>query len=290
MVIISINEVGSINPDAMRKVRFYLFILITILGIQRAAAGTTYTWTGLAFNGNWTSSANWFPSTGYPGSSGTTDIAVINTSFQTVTLTSSLTIAQLQSTAYSVAGITIQFSGSPTLTINSGISTAQPIFAATGITFSGSGRANIGGTSQLGYQSSMAISSGATVNFIAGSTFSFPNNHSNLTNAGALNFLTGSTLTLQDFSQLTNTGTLTTVKATITLSGSGSPANIIDNQKTKNKQTSTINVTWQNSAIKNSTSSAVTKLHGTTLSFSGGNNGMSLTNAGWFTADSAATI
>ncbi|HTI59827.1 T9SS type A sorting domain-containing protein [Mucilaginibacter sp.] len=273
----------------MRRVRLYLFILVVSTTLQKANA-TTYTWTGLAFNGNWTSSGNWFPSSGYPGSSGTTDIAVINTSLQTVTLTSSLTISQLQSTLYGVAGVTVQLTGSNVLTINSGISTAQPILAAIGLTFSGSGKVNIGGTSQLGYQSSMAIASGATVNFTAGSAFNFPNNHSSINNAGALNFLTGSTLTLQDFSQLINTGTLTTIKSTITLSGSGTPANIIDNQGTFIDHASTINVTGQNSAIKNSTSAAVTKMHGTTLTFSSSNNGMSLSNAGWFTADSAATI
>jgi len=273
----------------MKKAWIYLLLSVALFVSKRVNA-TTYTWTGLGLNTNWTNSANWSPFTGYPGKTGTTDIAIVDVSLVTITLNTSLTISQLKSTLYSVAGLNVQFSGSPTLNITNGISTAQPILAAYGITFSGSGTANIGGTSQLGYQSSMSIASGATVNFTAGSAFNFPNNHSSITNAGALNFLTGSALTLQDFSQLVNTGTLTTTKSTITLSGSGTPANIIDNQGTFIDHASTINVTGQNSAIKNSSSTAVTKMHGTTLTFSSANNGMSLNNAGWFTADSAATI
>lgn len=272
------------------KIRLlFPFLIALIFGAQWAQAGTTYTWNGGA-SGNWTTASNWSPSTGYPGSSGTTDIARINTSNAVITLSASLTIASLQSTNYGVSGVKVQFSGSAVLTVNSGLTTAQPSSASNGIIFSGTGTANIGGSSQLGYQSSMSILSGATVNFIASSTFSFPNNHSGITNAGALNFLTGSSLTLQDQSQLTNTGTLTTTKATITLSGSGSPANMIDNQGTYMDHGSTINITGQNAAFKNSTSSAVCRMRGTTLSFSSGNNGMSLTNVGTFIADSAATL
>lgn len=274
----------------MKRPLLLLLIIFLSAFCRTAYAGTTYTWTGLGLDGKWTTAANWSPSTGYPGQSGTTDIAVVNISLTTITLNTSLTVSQLKSTLYGINAINIQFSGSAVLTITNGISTAQPVLASTGITFSGSGTANIGGTSQLGYQSSMAISSGATVNFTSGSTFSFPNNHSNLTNAGNLNFQSGSTLTLQDFSQLTNTGVLTSTKAAITLSGSGTPANIIDNQGTYTDHGSTITISGQNSAFKNSTSSSLAYLHGTTMNFTSSNTNMSLTNAGSLIADSSATI
>src|ERR1700742_4990557 len=150
----------------MRRSLLIIAFLLFFIG-GKAFAGTTYTWTGLGFNSNWTTAANWFPSSGYPGSGGsTTDIAVINTSLLSVNLNTSLTISQLTTTSFGLLGIGVNFTGSsPTLTITNGLSIAQPLFALYAITFSGTGTALIGGTSSFAYAASMAVSTGATVNF-----------------------------------------------------------------------------------------------------------------------------
>src|SRR5256885_1545275 len=111
--------------------RFLLIVTFLLLFVGgKAFAGTTYTWTGLGFNSNWTTAANWWPATGYPGSGGsTTDVAVINSSLLTVNLNAILTISQLTTTSFGLLGFGLNFTGaSPTLTITNGLSIAQPLF------------------------------------------------------------------------------------------------------------------------------------------------------------------
>jgi hypothetical protein len=313
----------------------FLLVLVFFIAVtaNKSLAGTTYTWTGLGLTTNWTTAANWSPSSGYPGSGGsTTDVAVINLSLLSVTLTSSVTISQLKTTTYGITNVTVNLSGSSTaLTISNGISTAQPSIASTVITFSGSGSATISGTSTFAYNGSMAVSSGTMVTFAANSVLDFTSNQGSLTNAGTLQFLSGSNFKVGYGSSLSNSGTVTLSGATFTLSGSpcsisntgtfnatnsiftlsGSTIPITnsgvmttDNCTFTSSNTgcsftnssnyydhgSTITLTGQNNTFKNSTSTSVMQLIGSTITFSGGNNGHSITNAGTLTADSSATI
>ena len=153
------------------KIRL-LFCLIAsalLFYTKNAIAATTYTWNGAA-TGSWTAAANWSPSTGYPGSSGsTTDIVVINTSNATISFSGNLTISKLESTTYGVTGITVNFTGTtPALAITSGITMAQPSTASVVMTFSGTGTATISGTTYFAYHGAMTISSSTTVTFNIG--------------------------------------------------------------------------------------------------------------------------
>jgi len=317
----------------MKKPILLLFILLTFLITKKADAGTTYTWTGLGLNSNWTTAANWSPFTGYPGSGGsTTDIAVVNLSLLTINLTSNVTISQLQTTVFGITGVTINLSGASTvLTINNGITTAQPALFSIVLTFSGSGSALIYGTSVFGYAGSMAVTSGATAVFEPNSILDFASNQGSLNNAGTVKFLSGSDFKIGYNSSLTNSGTLTASSATFTMSGSpcsitnsgtfnatsstftltGSTIPISNsgtfttnkctvtsnnsgctftNTSTFNDHGSTFTLTGQNNTFTNSGAASSFHGRGVTITFSGGNNGHSISNAGFFTADSSSAI
>jgi len=280
----------------MKKPILVLFILLTILTTNKASAGTTYTWTGLGLNNNWTTAANWLPLTGYPGSGGsTTDIAVVNLSLLTINLTSSVTISQLQTTLFGITGLNINLSGSSTvLTINNGITTAQPALFSIVLTFSGSGSALVSGTSVLGYAGSMAVSTGTTVIFEPNSILDFASNQGSLNNAGTLEFLSGSNFKIGYNSSLVNSGTLTTSGATFTMSGS--PCSLT-NSGIFNATSSTFTLTGSTIPISNSgtfttnkctltssnsgctlTNTSTYNDHGSTLTFTGQNN--TFTNSG----------
>lgn len=323
---------SGIDPDAMR--RFLLILIILFAGtINKSFAGTTYSWTGLGFNQNWTTAANWFPATGYPGSGGsTTDVAIVNLSLLTITLNTSVTISQFQTTFFGITGVTLNLSGSSTvLNITNGITTAQPLLFSIVLTMTGNGSSVVAGTSTFGYAGSMAITSGTTVTFAANSILDFTSNQGSLTNAGTLKFLSGSNFEIGYGSSLTNSGTTTLSNATFTMSGSpcsltnsgtfnatnstfalsGSSIPIANSGTfTTNKCTissnnsgcsftnsssyydhgSTITFTGQTNTIKNSGATSVMKLRGTTVTFSGSNNGHAVTNAGVLTADSGSVF
>ena len=265
-------------------------IIVLITTIANVAMATTYTWTGGA-SGNWTTATNWSPSTGYPGKTGSSDIAVINTSSCTITLTATLTISQLQTASYGTSAIIISVNTGNTLTIASGISTAQPSSAATVFTFSGSGTTNIGGSISPGYNASFATASGSTV-YLTGTAVldeATGNPHGSFINAGTLNILSGASLKFSDQSQLTNSGTIRSYNASYSFSGSGSPISAISNTGTILDHGSTMTFNGQSAAFQNS-ATAVATLHGTTVTFSAGSNNQNITNAGTFTIDSAATI
>jgi trimeric autotransporter adhesin len=276
------------------KTQILYVLLITLLfNVNSALAGTTYTW-NIGSSGNWTTASNWSPNSGYPGSSGTTDIAVINTSGVTISLSATVTIAQLETTSYGFSGITISVGSGNTLNIGAGVSTTQPASAAVSFTFGGTGTTKISGTVSAGYQSSFAIAAGATVYFNASSVFdeSTGNPHGNLTNNGTLNILSGANLKFGDFASLVNsgTGTIHSYGATFTFSGSGSPPSTITNSGTIRDHGSTYSLTGQSSAFTNSGASSNFYGSGTTITYSSGNGGMSLSNAGTFKADSASII
>ncbi|MBS1524937.1 MAG: T9SS type A sorting domain-containing protein [Bacteroidetes bacterium] len=274
-----------------RVLLFLLVLLLSVFSMQIARAGTTYTWAG-GSSGSWTTSANWSPSSGYPGSSGTTDIAIVNTSNATITLSSTITIGQLKTTNYGVSGITISVNSGITLNIGSGVSTSQPSSAAVSFTFSGSGAFAISGTVSAGYNSSFAISSGTTVYFNSNAVMdeSTSNPHGNLTNAGTLNIMQGCTFKFGDFSSLTNSGVMRSYNSTFNFSGSGTPANLMTNTGTYTDHGSTFTISGQNSAFQNSGSSSLAYLHGTKINFTSTNNNMSLINAGMVIADSSASF
>jgi len=271
-----------------------LFITFVLFFGGTAFAGTTYTWNNSS-SGNWTTSANWSPSTGYPGSSGTTDVAIINTSSITVTLTSTVTIASLSIATYGISGVTVSVSSGSVLNIPGGITTSQPTSAAVSFTFAGAGTIKIGGTITAGYSSSFAISSGATVYFMANSIFdeSTNNPHGILTNNGTLNILSGCSVNLGDFSSLVNTGTIHSYGSTYTISGNGTPAAGVTNSGIFRDHSSTFNISGQNGNITNSGASANFHGSGTTITTSVSNTGINITNsnaAAVFKLDSASVV
>jgi len=280
----------------MKKYLLLLLIISTLLKTEKANAGTTYTWTGLGLNNNWTTAANWLPLTGYPGSGGsTTDIAVVNLSLLTINLNTSVTISQLQTTLFGITGLNINLVGSSTiLTIKNGITTAQPLLFSIVLTFSGNGSALVSGTSTLGYAGSMDITSGTTVIFEPNSVLDFTGNQGALNNAGTLKFLSGSNFEIGYNSSLVNSGTVTTLGATFTMSGS--PCSIT-NSGIFNATSSTFTLTGSNIPINNSGTFTTDKCtisssnsgcsitntltyndHGSTLTFSGQSN--TFTNSG----------
>ena len=207
------------------KTHLLTLISVIILFIsENSKAQITYLWRG-GSSGSWETPGNW--SVGgvtqtilYPGSSATTnDIAQINTSNTTITSSISHTIGQLKSTSYGVSGITINFSGSPTLIVNNGFSMAQPASQTTVLTFSGAGTVNLYATSSLAYYGSMVIASGATVNFESGSTLDFTANQGTLTNNGTLNFIS-STLKLGYAAVLVSPGSIVASNSSFNISSS----------------------------------------------------------------------
>ena len=197
----------KVTPINLRKNLPLNVIVFALLFCVKNAGATSYTWNG-GSSGSWTTSSNWLPNTGYPGSSGTTDVAIINTSNATVNLNGNLTISQLESTNYGVAGITINFTGTtPTLAITGGLSMAQPSSFSTVLTFSGTGIATISGTSTFSYGSSFTIASGCTVTFAASSTLDWTATQGVITNSGTLNF-TSSTLKLGSSTSFVSPGTV----------------------------------------------------------------------------------
>lgn len=282
-------RICSVTPAAMKKVMFITLILSAFLFSNSARAGTTYTWTGLGLNFNWTTAANWSPATGYPGKTGNSDIAVVNLSLLTINLTSSVTISQLQTTLFGITGVNINLVGSSTvLTISNGFTTAQPALFSIVLTFSGSGTALISGTSTCGYAGTMSVSSGTTVTFEPNSVLDFTSNQGTLTNAGTLQFLSGSNFEAGYKSGLSNTGTVTLSGAAFTMSGS--PCSLA-NSGTLNATSSTFALSGSTIPITNSgifttnkctitssnsgcsfTNTGTYNDHGSTISFTGQNN------------------
>ena len=238
------------------RVLLCVFVFLVSFKAQHAAAQTTYTWAGAA-SGNWAQASNWRvngnPTVFYPGQSASNDIAVINTSNALVTFTGTLTIGSLQSTMYGISGLGIKFSGAtPSLTITGGLNMAQPSAAAVSIAFSGTGTATISGTSSFQYQGAMSVGVGTSLIFSANSILDFTTNQAALTNSGSISFLSGSNFKMGDFTSLLNSGTITGTSATFTLSGSGSPACVVNNSGIFKATSSTFTISGSNAGIINS--------------------------------------
>ena len=212
----------------MVKAYFLFFLLgFTLILASKSASATTYTWTGGASDGGkWTTSANWGVGSGYPGSSGTTDIAQFSSSGTfTVKLTSAITIASLNETSGTTL-LTVNTAGFA-LTINTTITLGSN---SSGLTILGSGAVNIAAmTSQNGDFLNCGSASDATTKVtFTGAIITLANNSGNgIFNYGAFN-LTTSQLYTGSTSEIYNgsTGTFTATSSLIYLqNGSSSIVN-----------------------------------------------------------------
>jgi hypothetical protein len=197
-------------------------ILALTVSVKLADAQITYVWNG-GTSGSWNVASNWKVNGNtaviYPGSVLSNDIVQVTTNNATITYTGNLTVGQLQTVGYGVAGLVIQFGNTgSTLAITNGLTAAQPNGAAVGISFTGGGTATIGGTSSFSYQASMTIGTGTTVSFTSGSTLDFTQNQGVLTNNGTLN-LTGCNFKISSNSSLVSPGTIIGNNSTFNIVG-----------------------------------------------------------------------
>jgi len=273
---------------------FFCLLIIFGISICKSRAQSVYVWNG-GSSGSWTTPGNWLLGNAlplaYPGQYSTTDIAYFSTSNVTVNLSKSATIGQIES-SYGVSGVTINTSSGNTLTVSSGVNMGQPSSASTVLTFSGSGKYAVSGTSSPGYNASYAFSSGTTVYFNTNATLDMTNSQKNVTNDGTLIFLSGSTLNLSSSSSAftnSSTGSIISYGATINLSSS-SNASIINNGSWRDHG-STFNITGQGANFQNASSSSSFYGSGTTIGIGPTrNNNNSLNNTASFMVDSGSNV
>ena len=188
------------------------------------ASATTYTWVGAA-SGNWNTATNWSPSTGYPGKTGNTDIAQFNNNTYNVTLTTPITLNNINQNS-GTCTLTITTGGN-SLTISNGISLANN---SSSIKFLGSGAVTIAAISfQNGDFLTCGSPTDATTNVTiqSGATISLPANGGNgIFNYGTLNF-SFNTISFGSASVLTNysTGTITASFSTFQLANNNNAIN-----------------------------------------------------------------
>ena len=252
------------------------FVVLLILGVNDAKA-TTYTWVG-GSSGNWATASNWSPGTGFPGQSGTTDIAIVNTSNVTISYTGNRTIAQLESTNYGVSGVTISFTGTtPTLNITSGLNFAQPSSFSLVLILSGTGTTTISGTSTFAYGSSINISAGITASFTSGSILDWTATQGVITNYGTIN-LTSCTVNMGSGTTFDSPGTTIANSTTFNLNSTPSALTYAG----KFVATScTFNV-GSSCFIKSTSTSSTFAAYGSTFNLSGSGGAAYFTNLGAF--------
>jgi len=167
---------------------------------------TAYTWT-TAQPGNWSNTADWSPSGGYPGSGGG-DTATIGAS-GTYKVTFNVAADTINSLTMSGTGATLAFLSNDTLTVTGGVTlTAGTINLLT-----------VGAA--LKVSGSIAASSGTTINLASNATLTY----SGLTEAGVLD-LTGTNSLGTSGASITDSGTIEVTGGTGTIafasiSGSG---------------------------------------------------------------------
>jgi trimeric autotransporter adhesin len=281
------------------KIRLLISFLIIFIAfnIQKVKAQVTYTWNG-GTSGSWTTPGNWLVGstipTSYPGLV-SSDIAIINTSNATISISGNLQVAQLETVSYGTNGVTLSINSGNTLTISNGLSLVQGSGsgAITVLTFGGAGKYVVGGTTTPGYSDVIAISSNATVYF--SSKLDMSTSQKGVTNAGTAIFLTGSSFVMNGTGNyFTNTGKVYSYGATFTLSANGNPGATLTNNGTFRDHGSTFSLTGENCTMVNTTSSANMYLSKSTINMgnTSGNNGNTLTNSSsaLFTADSSTAI
>jgi hypothetical protein len=224
-----------------RRLLFCLIVFSLCFGVKNANAAYTYTWIG-ANNANWDNAGSWYNNTnagagGYPGSSGTGDIANIysNTTITYRGTASANSIASINSSYVSVTINMVNATGAPALTITNGITTANYAYATFAITASTSGTVTVnGGGISVGGGDTFSVGTGVTMNLSNGSltqaggaitfsnagtitTNSFPISFT--TNGGNNSFTNNGTITANsnmdfDYGNFTNGGTITAQNAT----------------------------------------------------------------------------
>ncbi len=184
--------------------RLFTIITFLIFAYILPASATTYTWVGGA-SGNWNTTSNWSPSTGYPGKTGNSDIAQFGGSTYNVTLTTAITLNTISQTT-GTSTLTISTGGN-NLTINTSISLANN---GSSIKFLGSGAVYI---TSISFQNGDFLNCGSAldattnVTFAPGATITLPANGGNgIFNYGTLNF-SFNTLSFGSASVLTNYST-----------------------------------------------------------------------------------
>ncbi len=206
------------------KMRLFTFIIILIFSNMLRASATTYTWVGAA-SGNWNTATNWSPSTGYPGKTGSTDVAQFNNSTYNVTLSTPITLNNINQNS-GTCTLTITTAGN-SLTISSGISLANN---SSSIKFLGSGAVSIAAISfQNGDFLTCGSPTDATTNVSFGLAcfITLPANGGNgIFNYGTLNF-SFDVISFGSASVLTNysTGTVTTNFSIFQLSNNNNAIN-----------------------------------------------------------------
>lgn len=200
-----------------------IFSTLILLFLSGSAFATTYSWTGGASDGGkWTTPANWGVGSGYPGSSGTSDIAQFtNGGTFTVKLTSAITIASLNETSGTTL-LTVNTAGFA-LTINTAVALGTN---SSTLTFLGSGAVSVKSmTFQNGDFLTCGSGSDATtkVSFTGAIITLAANSGNGIFNYGTFN-LTTSQLYTGSTSQINNEsgGTFNSTSSLIYLQGTSS--------------------------------------------------------------------
>ncbi len=264
--------------------RLFTFITILIFFNILNASATTYTWVGAA-TGNWNTAANWSPNTGYPGKTGSTDVAQFNNSTYNVTLTTPITLNNINQNS-GTCTLTITTAGN-SLTISSGINLANN---NSSIKFLGSGAVTI---ASISFQNGDFLTCGSptdattNVSFGLASFITLPANGGNgIFNYGTLNF-SFDVVTFGSASVLTNysTGTVTTNFSIFQLSNNN---NAINNYGVFNASLLNTFQLSNNPSYINNYAGATFSAGSSTFQLNG--SGAVISNAGTFTTTGGCTF
>jgi len=206
-------------------------------------AGTNYTWTGNTGT-LWNTPTNWSPN-GVPGTSD-------NVTIPATTNKPTVNVAEACGSV-SITGTTTLTLSYP-LTVSGALSIGGNTFT---FTVAGTNAVSFGGLTDIGFQSSMVINSGATVTFNSNSTVTNLSSQRAITNNGSLNLLANCTFNSSgSYTSFVNNGTVTATSTTFNLSGSGSPYTNLTNSNIFKATSCTFNMIGSDAYIFNTGSSA----------------------------------
>jgi len=230
--------------------------------------GNYYTWTGNT-NSKWSVSTNWTngATNGVPGTNDNVYIPA-TTNMPTVDVASSCGSVYIAGTTTLTLSAVLTASGSLTVGGN-------------GYTFAiaGSSSASFGGLTDMGYQSSFTIGSGATVTFNSNSTINNNSSQRPITNNGTLNFLANCTLNAGYGTSLVNNGTISAASTTFNFANTGI---YITNNKTFKATSCAFNMTGSQAYFLNTGASASFTTNACTFTTTG-------SQAGYFSNAGSAT-
>lgn len=231
----------------MKKQLLFCLIIALLVNIKNAGAAS-YTWTG-SNNTNWSTNANWSPSTGHP-------VAGDNV---TIPATANMPTVDIASAC---ASITI--SGITTITLSANLTISGALTINNNLSFAGISSATIGGATTFGYNKSMTVGANCTLIFPSGSSVVLGGNNTNfIINNGSLQF-TGSAFTMGFQTYLTNNGSCSMASTTINSSGNNST---ITNNGTLQLTSCTYSMAFQTNLINNGTCT----INSSTMTLSGNN-------------------